>query len=378
VQTKGQNQKNVLNELKRTLEEDQRYDDGRILCSMCTKPSILSKKAHEMFLNSNLGDPGLFPGCSKLEKEAINMLAELLNGKDAAGFLVSGGTEANLLGMLAARNMAGVESPEIVLPESAHFSFEKICSLLKIKPVYAGLDDMYRVDIQAVEKLLNKNTIAIIGSVGTSELGVIDPIVELAEIARRQGVWLHVDAAFGGLVVPFLKKSDLKFDFQLQAVQSITVDPHKMGLAPVPAGGILFRNHKALDYIKTQTPYLTNGSQYTFVGTKSGASAAATWAAFKSLGKEGFQKNVDTCMRNTKRLQKGIKALGLRLVVEPTLNIVAFRSDNTKNLAEKLRGGGWFVSYVPRLDCIRIVVMPHVKRKHIDAFLADLRKLAVA
>jgi tyrosine decarboxylase / aspartate 1-decarboxylase len=378
VQTKGQNQKNILNELKRTLEEDQRYDDGRILCSMCTKPSRLSKKAHEMFLNSNLGDPGLFPGSSKLEKESINMLAELLNGKDAAGFLVSGGTEANLLGMLAARNMAGVEAPEVVLPESAHFSFEKICSLLKIKPVYAGLDHMYRVDIQAIEKLFNKNTIAIVGSVGTSELGVIDPIVELAEIAKRRDVWLHVDAAFGGLVVPFLKRSDLKFDFQLQAVKSITVDPHKMGLAPVPAGGILFRNHKALDYIKTQTPYLTNGSQYTFVGTKSGASAAATWAVFKSLGKEGFQKNVDTCMRNTKRLQKGVKTLGLRLVVEPTLNIVAFRSDNTKDLAEKLRSCGWFVSYVPRLDCIRIVVMPHVKRKHVNAFLADLSKLAVA
>jgi tyrosine decarboxylase/aspartate 1-decarboxylase len=213
--------------------------------------------------------------------------------------------------------------------------------------------------------------------VGTSELGVVDPISELSKIAQKHGVWLHVDAAFGGLVVPFLKKPHF-FDFRLDAVQSITVDPHKMGLAPVPAGGILFRNRKALDCIKTETPYLTNGSQYTFVGTRTGASAAATWAVFKSLGKEGFQKNVDTCMRNTKRLKKGIKNAGLNLVVEPMLNILAFRSKNTKALAEKLRGCGWFVSYVPRLDCIRIIIMPHVKPKHVDAFLADLRKVATA
>ncbi len=377
MQNKGQNRKTVLDELKRALQEDQRYDDGRILCSMCTQPSALAKKARELFLNSNLGDPGLFPGSAKLEKEAVSMLAELLNSKDASGFLVSGGTEANLLAMFATRNMAGVEVPEVVLPESAHFSFEKIFRLLKIKPVYAALDDKFRVDCQAVEKLVNKNTIAIVGSVGTSELGVVDPISELSEIAGKRGVGLHVDAAFGGLVVPFLKKPHF-FDFRLDAVQSITVDPHKMGLAPVPAGGILFRNRKALDCIKTETPYLTNGSQYTFVGTRTGASAAATWAVFKSLGKEGFQKNVAQCMRNTERLQKGIEGLGLKLVVEPSLNILAFRGKNTKVLAEKLRTCGWFVSYVPRLDCIRIIVMPHVKPKHVNAFLADLHGLADA
>jgi len=258
-----------------------------------------------------------------------------------------------------------------------HFSFEKICRLLKIKPVYASLDDNFRVDCEAVDKLVSKNTVAIVGSAGSSELGVVDPIRGLSEIAGRHGVWLHVDSAFGGLVIPFLNDSKLDFDFRLEQVQSITIDPHKMGMAPVPAGGILFRNTKALNCIKTETPYLTNGSQYTFVGTRTGASAAATWAVFKSLGMEGFQKNVNACMRNTKRLKRGVEELGLRLVVEPTLNILAFRSSDTKVLAEKLRGCGWFVSYVPRLDCIRVVVMPHIKRRHIDAFLSDLRKLTV-
>ena len=97
MQDKGLSKEVVIAELKRFLQQDQNYNDGRILCSMCTLPSSLAKKAHEMFLNSNLGDSGLFCGSAKLEKEVIDDLAELLNGKVSTGFLVSGGTEANLL-----------------------------------------------------------------------------------------------------------------------------------------------------------------------------------------------------------------------------------------------------------------------------------------
>ena len=68
-------------------------------------------------------------------------------------------------------------------------------------------------------------------------------------------------------------------------------------------------------------------------------------------------------MENTRLLANGLVSAGFKLVVEPTLNLVAFRGDNTKGLAEKLWRRGWFVSYVPRYDCIRIVVMPHVKKR---------------
>jgi len=176
-------------------------------------------------------------------------------------------------------------------------------------------------------------------------------------------------------MIPFLKDFDSEFDFQLEGVQSITVDPHKMGMAPVSAGGILFRDPRMLEYIKTETPYLTDKFQYTFIGTRMGASAAATWAVFKNLGREGFQKTVGNCMKTTRFLQDGIANLGLKLVVEPTLNILAFRSQNTKLSAEKLRQRGWYVSYVPRLDCIRIIVMPHVKKKHAKAFLKDVSEV---
>ncbi len=380
MREKGLSRKAVLAELKKFWEQDLRYEDGRILCSMCTAPRRVAKTAHSMFASSNLGDSGLFPGSLRLEKEVIQKLATLLKGKGSVGFLVSGGTEANLLALLAARNMADARNPEVVLPESAHFSFTKICNLLRLKPVHASLDGAYRVDPASVEKCITENTVALVGTAGTVELGTVDPIAELSAVALKHGVYLHVDAAFGGLIIPFLSdgQTAADFDFRLEGVNSITVDPHKMGMITIPAGGILFRNRTFLDYIKTETPYLTEEVQYTFVGTRPGAPAAAAWAVFEHLGREGFQTTIQHCIKLTAFLASKLEALGFKLVSQPTLNIIAFRSSNSKLLSEKLRQQGWFVSYIPRLDCIRIVVMPHLRRRHLTAFLKDLSKIARA
>jgi tyrosine decarboxylase/aspartate 1-decarboxylase len=366
--------KTVLAELKKRHAEDKRYEDGRILCAMCTKPHPIAKKAYQLFFESNLGDKSLFPATAQLESEVVSELASLLNGKTATGFIVSGGTEANLLALLSAKNTARISAPEVILPESTHFSFTKTCSLLSLKPVYAPLDRSFRVQAAGVEKLINPNTVAIVGTAGTAELGAIDPIEELSQIALKHNVHLHVDAAFGGLAIPFLKNASFKFDFGLEGVNSITVDPHKMGMAAIPAGGILFRDRAMLESLKTETPYLNDKAHYTFVGTRSGASAASAWAVLKVLGREGYQRVVGACMRNTRFLAEAIKEAGFSLVCEPTLNIIGFRGVNTKLLAEELSRRGWYISYIPRYDCIRIVVMPHIRRKHAAAFINDLGK----
>jgi tyrosine decarboxylase/aspartate 1-decarboxylase len=377
MENKGRSRKEILAELRFVLVEDARYKDGKILCSMCTNPQPIAKVAHQMFLCSNLGDSGLFLGSRRLEQDVIRKLANLLNCGNGVGFIVSGGTEANLLALLAARNWLDVSNPEVVLPESAHFSFHKICSILKLKPVWAELDNAYRVLPESVERCITDRTIAIVGTAGTAELGVVDPIGRLSEIALAHRVHLHVDAALGGLVIPFLKpveKDALEFDFHLEGVKSMTIDPHKMGMSTIPAGGILFRDQTYLKSIQTETPYLSDEVQHTFVGTRSAASVAATWAVFESLGREGFNKTVGRCMALTKLLAKSVENFSLKLVAQPTLNIVAFRTSNSKKTAENLRKQGWYVSYVPRLDCVRIVIMPHLKRKHVQLFLTDLSK----
>jgi tyrosine decarboxylase/aspartate 1-decarboxylase len=375
LHAKGLSKKRVIAELKRIHDQDSRYEDGRILSSMCTVPHPIAQEAYKMFLSSNLGDGGLFPGSQQIEKEVVKQLASILHGQNCCGFIVSGGTEANLMALLAAKNMANVSKPEVVLPESVHFSFIKICNLLNLKPVYASLDNSFRVDSLSVEKCINENTVAIVGTAGTAELGAVDPIEELSRIASKYGIFLHVDAAFGGLIIPFLNNPPV-FDFSLEAVKTMSVDPHKMGMAAIPAGGIIFRDRKSLDLIKTKTSYLSDRFQYTFVGTRTGASVASAWAVFRYLGMEGFKKIIDNCMMNTRFLAGELKDAGFSLAVEPTLNILAFRiSQRTKRLGEKLWKSGWFVSYVPRYDCIRIVLMPHVTRQHIAAFIQELTRI---
>jgi tyrosine decarboxylase / aspartate 1-decarboxylase len=380
VRAKGLTKAQVKAKLDQTHAKDLRYKDGKILCSMCTTPNPAAKQARGKFWESNLGDSGLFAGSAQLEREAVASLNELLHGPaSSTGFIVSGGTEANLLALYAARNATNVMAPEVVVPESAHFSFDKICDILKLKLVKARLDNTFRVDAADVEAHINANTVAIVGNAGSAELGAVDPIEALSKIGLKHCVALHVDAAFGGLVLPFLKElgySLADFDFSLMGVESITVDPHKMGMAPVPAGGILFRDCKSLQCIRTDTPYLTDPFQCTFVGTRSGASAAAVWAAFESLGREGFKRTVKRCMNVTEFLTEGLEAAGFKLLIKPTLNIVAFRSANSRQLVSQLRQRGWYVSYVPRLDCVRVVLMPHTTKGHIKDFLQILRGLA--
>jgi tyrosine decarboxylase / aspartate 1-decarboxylase len=373
MQPKGTPQKDVLNELKRRQKRDQQYQDGHILCSMCTKPHPVAKKAYNLFFESNLGDPTLFPASAELEAEVIAELSNLLHNPTPTGFIVSGGTEANLLALIVTKKTKPVEHPEIILPESAHFSFTKICNLLNLKPIYAPLDDQYRVNSTQVQKLITPNTIAVVATAGTAELGAIDPIPTLSDIAQKNNIHLHVDAAFGGLIIPFLKQPQ-QFDFQLTGVQTLTVDPHKMGIAAIPAGGILLRNPKMLYYLKTETPYLNTNHHYTFTGTRTGASAASTWAVFTTLGFEGYRKTVTTCLNNTQTLAVNLKKSGFKLLCEPTQNILAIKTPNPQQLTQQLAKQGWYVSAIPRYSSIRIIIMPHTKRNNIISFQEALCK----
>ncbi len=375
---KGITWQEISEKLKRFKRADMTYKSGRILGSMCTCPHEIGLKAYYMFLESNLGDSGLFEGTKKLEKEVIEMLGDLLGKKDVCGHIITGGTEANIMAMRAARNSNKVKDPEIIVPKSAHFSFEKAADMLNLRIREAELDDDYRIDIKSVKELISSKTVAVVGIAGTTELGVIDPIEKLSNLCVAKNIYLHVDAAFGGFSIPFLKEKRFpKFDFSLEGVSSITIDPHKMGLAPIPTGCILFRDRSFLKSISTETPYLTEKEQSTIVGTRSGASAAATWALLKYFGRDGYAKIAEGCMEVTEFLAEGIEKSGFKLIRKPELNIVAFKSDKIiiDEIVSQLEDKGWAVSVTAYPKAIRIVVMPHVKMEHVKEFLDDLEEI---
>ena len=383
MEEKGISKIEVFKKLKEYKIRDMTHSSGKILGSMCTCPHPIGLEAYQMFMESNLGDPGLFKGTKAMEIDVIRLLGNLLGKKDIHGHIITGGTEANIMAMRSARNVTRqnnpkITDPEIIVPRSAHFSFKKAADMLCLTLKEAELDSNYRMDIKSVEELISKDTVAIVGVAGTTELGKIDPIEDLSNICLANNIYLHVDAAFGGYSIPFLNDIGYelpKFDFGLRGVCSITIDPHKMGLAPIPTGGILFREKKYLDSMSTETPYLTENRQSTIVGTRTGASTAATWALMKYLGKEGYIEISKECMKVTQLLYRGIIDLGYEVVTEPQLNIVAFRSKeiSVDDLAGKLENLGWAVSKSSYPRAIRIIVMPHIKENHVAMLLNDLK-----
>ena len=371
----------VLQQLKSRLKEDYTYDSGKILGSMCTEPHAFAKQVYMKFLEKNLGDPGLFPASAELEKEAIQLLGSLLSNPNARGHFISGGTEANIMALWAARNLSKEKRNEVIVPFSAHHSFDKAADLLGLKLIKVKLNERFQVDMVTVKEAISSRTLAIVGVAGTTDLGVVDPIPKLSEIAVEHGLYFHVDAAFGGFVLPFFKElgyADFDFDFKLSGVCSITVDPHKMGLAPIPAGGILFRNEAIMKSVSVEVPYLAGGNteQSTIVGTRSGASAVAVWALLTHLGREGYKAVVERCMNLTWKLAEGIEKMDeVSLVTKPVMNIVGIKSNDMdiNLLTRKLRERGWAVSLFP--NHIRIAVMPHIKLLHVQSFLKDLEKI---
>ncbi len=376
---KGLSEKKVFTLLKKARDRDMRYADGKILSSMCTSPHPSTAKVYRFFAETNLGDAGLFKGTRALEDEAVRMLGRLLHNSRAKGFIVSGGTEANLMALWAARNKSiadGEKRREVVIPETAHFSFEKAADLLGLKLIYARLNNNHTVDTKDVEKKINSSTLAIVGIAGNTEYGAIDDIAALSELALEKNLHLHVDAAFGGFVIPFLEELGYEarsFDFSLRGVASITIDPHKMGLAPIPGGGILFRDESFLKHIETASPYLTERKQHTILGTRSGASAACIYAVMKLLGKEGYRKNVEKCMAATMLLYEKLSALGLQ-VLKPAMNILVFNHARIDVIYKNLLRHGWVVSRTRRGE-VRLVIMPHIARQRVVEFVADVEKI---
>jgi tyrosine decarboxylase/aspartate 1-decarboxylase len=366
----------VMEDLRRRRSMDVPFSSGRILGSMCTAPHPVALEAHMLFHESNLGNPGLCPGTAEMEKEVISMLSSLYNGPTAYGKVLSGGTEANITAMYMAKKRTGRR--KVIFGSSAHFSVLKAVRLLDLEPVRIGLGPDYRMDLSQLEEAMDEDVMMVHAVAGTTELGVVDDVSGIADIA--EGVPLHVDGAFGGFVLPFLDTEHLEgmgvgdWDFRVDGVETMAVDPHKMGLSTIPSGCLLYRDQKALDYLKVDSPYLTSPSSFTLAGTRGSGAVAATWAVMRHLGREGYTRVVRTCMDNTYYLMRRLSELDLSPVIRPTMNVLAVRHDDPTSIERRLRDEGYFISTVRDPPALRFVVMPHVTVRAIDDLMPVLER----
>lgn len=340
-------------------------DFSRVLSSMCTRPHPAARAAAETFLATNPGDPGTFPSVAALEDEAVSMLGEIVGLPEAAGYIGTGGTEANLQAVRVAKCLADTDTPNIVVPTSAHFSFDKAAAILDVELRRVEVTDERTIDLTALENQVDEDTALIVAVAGTTEYGRIDPIPEVADLAREIDARCHVDAAWGGFHLPF---TDHQWHFDHAPIDSMTIDPHKVGQAAIPAGGFLVRDESALDALTVETPYLVTDRQPTLVGTRSGAGVASTVAALEALWPDGYRAEHERAMALATWLVDEFKSRGID-PVEPVLPLVSASMD--RYTFEALRDEGWRISRT-RAGEVRIVVMPHVTRPQLEAFLADL------
>jgi tyrosine decarboxylase/aspartate 1-decarboxylase len=366
----------IFKELDLLQQQDFSFSSGHILGSMCTQPHQIAREAYIQFLETNLGDPELCPGTKEIESRFIAFISQLLHTpKTAVGQIVSGGTEGNITAMWIAKQLSGKK--EILLPQSAHFSFQKIASLMDMKLIEIPFTKEYVMDVTQLKKKINKRTAAVVGLAGSTELGTIDPIPELSEICGDEHIFLHVDAAFGGFVVPFLKELHYKvpdFDFQLKGVSTISIDSHKMGYAAIPLGTLMIRKKHWLESISVESPYISSEKQAGILGTRSGGPVAAAYAVARYLGHEGYRNMVQSCMDITKYTERRITEIGLNLIMKPTMNVLGVKLKKPGLVVKKLSEQGWRVNKVERLSCIRLVLMPQITKQIIDEFIPILQK----
>lgn len=366
---KGCPEDKVMALLSNAMRKDTSYE--KVLSAMCTRPHPVAVKAHMKFIESNMGDFGLFPGTKELEEKVIKMMGDMLGDKNACGYITTGGTESNIQALRTARNLCNKKHPNVVVPASAHFSFDKIADLLGIEIRKAALDSEFKVDMESAGALIDDNTIALVGIAGSTEFGQIDPIDKLAELALSNNLFLHVDAAFGGFVIPFLDRK-YDFDFSVKGVTSITADPHKMGMSTIPAGGLLFKEEACLLPLEIDTPYLTIRKQHSLAGTRSGGAVAAAYAVMMHLGMEGYREIVGRCMKMTERLVEGVKEFGVEPLIDPVMNIVALDVLELDEVRKKLRVKGWTTSITRTPRAMRLIIMPHLSEEALELFISDL------
>ena len=192
---KGRPYADILSEIGRFGAEDPKYKDGKtwsLVYYLDADYTAFLEEAYASYFSANGLNPTAFKSLKRFEKEVLRVTAELFHVNDeACGVMTSGGTESCLLAVKTYRDKGrakGIRKPEMILPETAHVAWEKGAEYFGVKIRRAPLAADLRVDAAAVKRLINRNTVMILGSAPEYPHGMIDPIVELGELALAAGV----------------------------------------------------------------------------------------------------------------------------------------------------------------------------------------------
>lgn len=348
--------------------------------------------AQDQFASTNGFMPT--PSLARLDEELRAMVGEILRVPEAGTTtLTSGGTESNFLAMRSARNRylerGGAERPRVVIPLSAHPSFDKAAADLCMDLVRVPLDQNHRADPGAIEAALDQRTCLVAASAPCYPFGLVDPIPRIAALATERGIWMHVDACVGGFLLPFFRRLGVEadgFDLTVPGVDSISADLHKFGFCLNGISTFSLADAANLEYQRFELGpggwayqrYVRQG----FVGTRSGAAVAAAWAILSALGEEGYLDSARRILDGAARLRDGIGAIdGLNADVPHEGGIFVFSTDEDEvdagALAGVLQERGWPIRATDPPRRLWLILSP-LSIDYYDEFVADLEQSVAA
>lgn len=329
-------------------------------------------------------DPTVFPSVAAMERDLIGFVRSALHGgRDVVGSVTSGGTESCLLSVKTARDLwrrdhpassaagqrrdavADVATdaqrgirPRLVAPATAHAAFQKAARLFDLEwdPVPCRPDGS--VAASDLIAKLGDDVALVVVSAPAYPSGALDPVREIAAAARSRGISCHVDACFGGLVLPWWP-GVAAWDFRVPGVTSISADLHKFGYAPKGVSVLLHRGrrrHRAQFFATTRWPGYPVVNP-TLLGSKSASPLAAAWAIVQHLGADRYADLVASVARVAAQIRARVASIpGLIVWGEPTGPAIALIADpsvpaaqrvDPHRLADAMLARGWRIQHQP-------------------------------
>jgi aromatic-L-amino-acid decarboxylase len=316
-----------------------------------------------------------------VEEEVVAWLRELVGfGEGSWGVLTSGGVMANVIALTVARDvhlskLLGVDEPprgralegvRVYASDQTHFSIARALDVLGFPPETLRVissDDAFRLRGAPVEEAIAKDRagglvpLAISAVSGSTNTGAVDLVGELADVAEREGLWLHVDAAYGGAARLSARDRDRVPD--LERADTVTIDPHKWFFQGYDIGGLVVKRredllrtfHREPEYYRSVQDAPLNWYQYTIEGTRR-FRALKLWLSWKHLGTEGFGRLVEHTNDLAAHMVRRCRELGVFELAPAELSVVCFRHvpDGVKDLdayqdrlqrALEVDGTGW-------------------------------------
>jgi glutamate decarboxylase len=336
-------------------------------------------------LHRNFIDHAEYPQTAEIEQRCIRMLANLFNAPgETTGARTQGSSEAIMLGALSLkwkwrqrREAAGksTDRPNLVFGGDVHVVWEKFCRYFDVEPRIIPLaPDKYIIGPEDVEPHVDENTIGVAAVLGTTFTGHSDDIpginALLVSLKHDRGldVPLHVDAASGGFVWPFVYP-DSEWDFRLEQVRSINVSGHKFGLVYPGIGWLVFREKSDLaeDLVFYENYLGKTDATFTLNFSTGASMVLAQYYNFVRFGHDGYTYIMSSLQRNARALAEQIAALGHFSLIgedEEQLPLVAFQLtegheyDEFDIASQVAAERGWMIpayTLPPKADHVKIM-----------------------